>query len=117
MTDQLGINAYQCKRCGKIHYPFHDRCLNCKNREFEEITPEGDPKLLTYTQIFNLPWGFDVRYLVIGVVEFSNKIKAMGQIRVDSLDGLKIGMELKASWDTIRVNNEEKVYGLVLQPK
>lgn len=117
MKNQLGINAYQCKKCGKIHYPYHDRCLNCKNREFENLEPEGDPKLLTYTQIFNLPWGFDVRYLVIGVVEFSNKIKAMGQIRVESLDDLTIGMELKASWDTIRVINEERIFGLVLQPK
>ena len=116
MTHELGITAYQCKACGRIHYPFHDRCLNCKNQEFETLTPEGDPTLLTYTQIFNLPWGFDVRFLVLGVVEFSNGIKAMGQIHVDSLEKLKTGMKLKASWAPIRQVSGEDVFGLVLKP-
>lgn len=117
MKTELGITAYKCKNCGRVHYPFHDRCLDCKTRDFEPIKPEGDPQLLAYTQIFNLPWGFDVRYLVIGVVQFANKVKAMGQIHVESVDALKTGMKLKASWEPIRVVDEEKIYGLVLRPK
>ncbi len=116
MTAQLGITAYQCKNCGRIHYPFHNRCLDCKNREFDTLHPEGEAELLTYTQIFNLPWGFDVRFLVIGVVQFANKIKAMGQIRVNSLEGLKIGMKLNASWEPIRQVDGEDILGLVLHP-
>lgn len=117
MKTELEITAYKCKNCGRVHYPLHDRCLDCKKRDFEMIRPQGDPKLLAYTQIFNLPWGFDVRYLAIGVVAFANQIKAMGQIRVDSMDALKTGMTLKASWEPIRVVAEEKIYGLVLRPK
>jgi uncharacterized protein len=113
---QLGIVAYKCVKCGKIHYPFHDRCMVCKGREFEKITPQGDPKLLTFTQIFNLPWGYDVRFLVLGVAEFENGIKAMGQIKADSLDGLKLGMKMKASWEPVRVITGENVYGLMLEP-
>jgi len=79
--------TYKCKKCGKIHYPFHDRCMNCKGWEFEEIKPEGDAKLLTFTQIFNLPWGFDQSFLIIGVTGFENGVKAMGKIRGDSIDG------------------------------
>ena len=59
---------------------------------FEQIKPQGNAKLLTYTSIFNLPWGFDQRFLIIGVAEFENKIKAMGQIKADSVDQLKLGM-------------------------
>lgn len=117
MTEQLEITAYKCKKCGRIHYPFHDRCLDCKNREFDTLKPEGDAQLLAYTQIFNLPWGFDARFLVIGVVQFTNKIKAMGQIRVNSLDKLKTGMRLKPSWQPIRKVHEENIYGLVLHLK
>jgi uncharacterized OB-fold protein len=117
MTQELGITAYQCKACGRIHYPFHDRCLDCKHVEFEKLKPEGDPTLLAYTQIFNLPWGFDVRFLVLGVVEFSNGIKAMGQIHVDTLNKLKTGMKLKASWGPIRKVSGEVIYGLVLKTK
>ena len=115
MSGEIKITAYQCKKCGKVHYPFHDRCLECKGREFTEITPQGDAKLLAYTQIFNLPWGFDVRSLTIGVVEFANKIRAMGQIRVDDLSKLKTGMKLKAFWEPIREQAGEDVLGLVLK--
>ena len=112
----VAIEAYRCKSCGKIHYPFHDRCTACKGREFEIITPQGDAKLITYTQIFNLPWGFDQRYLIIGVAEFENGIKAMGQINASSLNELKVGKTVKASWEPIRFQYGENVYGIVYTP-
>ena len=116
MKHALDITGYRCKACGRVHYPYHNRCLDCQGREFEQVQPEGDPHLLTYTQIFNLPWGFDVRFLVIGVVEFANGIKSMGQIRVNSLEKLKLGMPLKASWEPVREVSGEEVFGLVLRP-
>ncbi len=111
---KIEITAYKCKKCGRILYPFHDRCLGCKGREFDKIHPEGKAKLLAYTQIFNLPWGFDQRFLIIGVAEFENGVKAMGQIKANSLDGLKAGMKLNAGWETIRMVNGEEVKGLML---
>ena len=113
---EIAIVGYKCRKCGKIHYPFHDRCLGCKGRDFEQIKPQGNTRLLTYSQIFNLPWGFDQRFLVIGVVEFENHIKAMGQIKVDSLDRLKLGMTLKPAWEPVRKVAGENVYGLTLEP-
>jgi hypothetical protein len=113
---EIKLVAYKCKKCGKIHYPFHDRCLACKSREFDEIKPQGNARLLTFTQIFNLPWGFDQRFLIIGIVEFENGIKAMGQIMADSIDGLKLGMPLKPSWEPVRVQYGENVYGLKFEP-
>jgi len=116
MKKEIPITAYQCRKCGRMHYPFHDRCLECRNREFEPIKPQGNARLLTYTTIFNLPWGFDQRYLVLGVAEFENKIKAMGQLKVDSGEQLKLGMKLKPSWEPVRVQDGENVYGLMLEP-
>ncbi|MEJ2262501.1 MAG: hypothetical protein P8X95_03605 [Anaerolineales bacterium] len=113
---EIAIEAYQCKKCGKIHYPFHDRCMVCKGREFETIKPQGKAHLVAYTQIFNLPWGFDQRYLVIGVAEFENGVKAMGQVNADSVDELKTGMEVEASWEPIRVQYGENVYGIHYTP-
>ncbi|HNT24896.1 MAG TPA: hypothetical protein PKM21_11060 [Anaerolineales bacterium] len=116
MKQEIAIVAYKCKKCGKLHYPFHDRCLACKSREFEPVKPEGKARLLTFTRIYNLPWGFDVRYLVIGVVEFENKVRAMGQIHVDDAYPLKNGMLLNPSWGPVRTQYGEHVYGLVLEP-
>ncbi len=116
MKKEIAITAFKCKNCGRIHYPWHDRCLHCKKREFETIKPQGNARLLAFTSIFNLPWGFDQRFLIIGVAEFENKIKAMGQIKVDSVDSLKVGMTMKPSWEPIRVQYGEDVYGLKLEP-
>lgn len=113
---KVDITGYKCVKCGKIHYPFHDRCIVCKGREFEEIKAEGNARLITYTQIFNLPWGYDQRYLVVGVVEFENCIKAMGQIKVASANVLKTGMILKPTWEPVRTISGEKHYGLMLEP-
>jgi uncharacterized protein len=116
MKKELGIVAYRCKKCGKLHYPFHDRCLDCKGREFETVRPEGDARLLTFTQIFNLPWGFDQRFLIIGVAEFENGVKAMGQVAAESVDDLQLGMNVRANWEPVRVQYGENVYGLKFEP-
>ncbi len=112
----IPIVAYKCSKCGKLHYPFHDRCLNCKGREFEQVKPQGNAKLLTFTQIFNLPWGFDQRFLFVGIAEFENGIKAMGQIQANSVDELKLGMTVKPNWEPVRIQSGEKVYGLKFAP-
>lgn len=115
---EIKLVAHQCKKCGKVHYPFHDRCLKCKNREFEEIRPQGNARLLTFTQIFNLPWGYDERFLTIGLAEFENGVRAMGQIKIegDSVEGLRSGMMMKPSWEPVRIQDGEKIYGLKLEP-
>ena len=113
---EIQIVAHKCKKCGKLHYPFHDRCMACKGREFEEVRPAGTPRLLTFTRIYNLPWGFDERYLTIGVVEFENGVRAMGRIDVDESVELQLGMPLAAAWDPVRMQYDEHVYGLMLRP-
>ncbi len=110
------ITGYKCKNCGRIHYPRHEQCLDCKRREFEKVHPQGNAKLLAYTQIFNLPWGFDQRFLIIGVGEFENGLKAMGQIKADDIDELKTGMMLKASWEPVRFEYDQPVHGLKFEP-
>ena len=114
MKKEIDIVAYKCKKCGKLHYPFHDRCLACKGRDFDKVKPQGDARLLTFTRIFNLPWGFDQRYLTIGVVEFENGVKAMGQIQADESILLKNGQLLDPAWEVVRVKDGENVYGLSL---
>jgi uncharacterized OB-fold protein len=113
---EIKITAYQCTNCGKIHYPFHDRCICCKGRQFEAIKPQGKARLLTYSQINNLPWGFDQRFLTIGVVEFENGVRAMGQIVPGDGEQVPLGAVLQASWEPVRVAAGENVYGLKLRP-
>ena len=107
------ITAYKCVQCGYVMYPEHLRCLSCGGREFEQITPEGAAKLLTFTVVNELPWGIDERGRVLGIVEFENQVKALGLIEADEP---KIGMKLEASWAPVRVIGGQKTHGLVLSP-
>jgi uncharacterized OB-fold protein len=104
-----GVTGHKCQSCGYVMYPSHFRCLHCGGREFEEIEPGETGKLVTYTEIFNLPWGIDERSRTIGIVEFEGGVKAMGQIKADKP---KIGMKLRADWAPVRVIAGEEVYGL-----
>jgi uncharacterized OB-fold protein len=113
---EIDIVGYRCKMCSRIHYPKHEQCLDCRSREFETVAPEGRARLLTYTQIFNLPWGFDERFLIIGVGEFENGLKAMGQIKAEEIEGLRLGMELQPSWEPVRIQYGEPVFGLKFKP-
>jgi uncharacterized OB-fold protein len=40
----------------------------------------------------------------------------MGQIKVDSIDRLKLGMKVHPSWESIRMQFGEDVYGLKFEP-
>jgi uncharacterized OB-fold protein len=106
------ITAYKCNNCGHVNYPRHERCLNCKERDFKEIKPTKKGKLLTYTIVNELPWGIDERGRVIGVVEFDNGIRAMGVVKADKL---KLGMKLTSDWEEVRFQNGEVVYGLTFR--
>ena len=111
------ITAYKCKQCGQVMYPYHYRCINCGGREFEELAPSDKAKLLTFTIIEQLPWGFDERGRVLGVIEFTNKVRAMSLIDIDSdTEEVKLGMKLSVHWEPVRDYYGENVYGLVCRP-
>ncbi len=93
----------KCKRCEKLQHPDHLRCIQCKNTTFNTVKSSGDCKLLTYTVLTVPPYEYrDKKSYVIGVVEFSNGIKVMGQI-ITSKD-LKIGMKLKPKVEKLTDN-------------
>ena len=106
------ITAYKCVACGHVMYPMHTRCLNCNEREFEEFSPSGKGKLVTYTIVNELPWGIDERGRVLGVVAFDDGVKALGLIKSNKP---KIGMKLTSGWDVVRVIGGERVHGLVFE--
>ena len=111
------ITAYKCKQCGHMMYPYHYRCISCGSREFDEFAPSEKAKLLTFTIIEQLPWGFDERGRVLGVIEFTNKVRAMALIDINAdEEEVKLGMKLTVHWEPVRDNYGVDVYGLVCRP-
>lgn len=105
--------GYQCKNCGKFTYPRRSACLHCQGREFEEVNFPQECTLITWSQIFELPWGINERFLTIGICQFNNGLKAMGRL---STAEVKAGMRMKAEWTLFRQIAGEDVWGWLFVP-
>jgi uncharacterized OB-fold protein len=109
------INAYKCRRCGTLHYPFRMVCKNCGENDMFEFDAEPLPKsgrILTWTRIYNLPAEFEVATLGIAIVELENGLRMIGQI--DIADP-KIGMAVVGSVERVRRDAYEDRFGMVFR--
>ena len=106
----------KCENCGMIQHPTHIRCLKCKKENFSLVKTEGDAKLITYTLLTAPPAEFrnkDSYYL--GVFEFDNGIKALGQIEYGGR--LILGMKMRAFQEKICDNLDgQEVIDYVFKP-
>lgn len=116
MENKVEIEWKKCKKCGFLQHKTHLRCLKCKNLTFEIINPKGTCKLITYTVLKAPPAEFREKpSYALGVVEFENGVKALGQITTQ--DNLKTGMELKSVYKKLADNLDRKeVYAYVFEP-
>lgn len=95
------IQAYKCQSCGAIFYPAPMICSKCNARRdpvtgkgWETFDLEGPCTLLTWTRVWNLPEGFMKKYLLFGIVQFENGLRASGRLEVENP---VIGMKLTAT--------------------
>ena len=95
------ISGWKCQKCGTIYYPAPMLCKKCDcrrdpttNKGWEEFNLEGPCKLLTWTRVWNLPEGFNKKFLMFGMVEFPNGLRASGRIEMEG--DPKMGMQLEA---------------------
>lgn len=116
MTLEEKIEWKKCLNCGYLQHKSHLRCLNCKNTHFELVEACGRCTLINFTLLKAVPAEFlDRESYALGVVEFENGIKALGQITIKK--NLKIGMSLKPIYRKICDNLDgKKVYGYVFEP-
>lgn len=116
MSSNEKLVGIKCKKCGYLQHSSHLRCLNCKNNTFDTIEAEGECKLLTYTILNAPPMEFrDKKLIALGVVEFENGLRTLGQIF--PMEELSLGMKLKPQYDKICNNFDGKeVYGYIFTP-
>ncbi|MFW9877559.1 MAG: Zn-ribbon domain-containing OB-fold protein [Candidatus Thorarchaeota archaeon] len=105
-----------CSKCEFLQHESHLRCLNCKNDNFRFIEASGICKLITFTILNAPPAEFrDKKSYALGIVEFENGIKALGQITTQ--DNLYIDMKLKPKYKKICENLDGKdIYTYVFEP-
>ena len=75
------ILGYRCSKCGSIYYPAPMICAKCSSRRdpvtgkhWETFPLEGPVKLLSWTRVWNLPDGYNVKFLLFGIVEFEQRV-------------------------------------------
>ena len=95
------IYGYRCLKCDSIYYPAPMICKKCDAKRdpvtgkgWETFELEGPCTLLTWTRVWNLPEGFNVKFLLFGMVEFPNGLRASGRIEMEG--DPKIGQTLEA---------------------
>jgi len=76
-------------------------CSKCDARRdpvtgkgWETFDLEGPCELLTWTRLWNLPEGYNKKYLLFGIVQFENGLRASGRLEIEEP---KIGMKLTAT--------------------
>ena len=116
MSVEDNIIWNRCKKCGFLQHSSHLRCMKCKSEVFNKVKAEGNPKLISYTVLKRPPAEFrDKASYALGVVEFENGVKGLGQITTQN--NLKTGMILKPIYRKICENLDGKeVYTHVFEP-
>lgn len=96
------INAFKCLTCDAVYYPAPMVCKKCGRKRdpatgegWDTFELEGKCRLVTWTRVWNLPEGFNEKFLVFGMVEFPNGLRASGRIELEG-DPV-MGMEMTAS--------------------
>lgn len=109
------VYAYECRKCGTLHYPFRMRCKGCGENDMFEFDPVPLPRrgtLLTYTHVHNLPAEYEVERLGIGIVELENGVRITGQLDVGEPE---LGMPVVGDVRVVRHEAYDEYYGMVFQ--
>ncbi len=113
------VYAVKCPTCGALDYPAPMICKKCGERrdpsneifsEWEKVVLEGKCKLLGWTKLHALPEGIEKKYLLFGVVEFKNGLRAIGRLVVEEP---KTGMELVSTAGFVREIPGKDIAGFI----
>ena len=114
------VCAYICPKCKTLYYPVPMICNKCHNRRdpsgvlfsaWDKVPLSGlKGKLLTWTRLYALPTGYTDRYLLFGIVELDNGLRASGRLIVEDPE---IGMEVVAKVGVVREKIGKDVYGFL----
>lgn len=110
----MKMMGVKCKSCDKVFYPKRIRCPNCKGKSIEESELGDECRLITYTELYAVPRGVEKIPLVLGIVEFRNGARALGQI---TSKDVKLGMRLRPVWGFLRKVKGKEVYGFKFEPE
>ncbi len=103
----------KCNNCGQTYYPKRTKCPNCKSTQLVEVELGNLATLITYTELWTVPKGIEQIPLMLGILEFENRARILGQLTTRDV---KVGMQLRPVWAAIRKINGKDVFGYRFEP-
>lgn len=115
------VHAHKCPSCGKLYHPAPMICSQCGERRdpsgiiykpWETEILEGECVLLAWTRVYALPEGYAKQFMLFGIVEFPNGLRASGRLEVEKP---VTGMKVTARAETMDNARGKEFDGLVFQ--
>jgi uncharacterized protein len=107
------MKGVKCTNCASVFYPKRDCCPKCKSTKLDETEMGDSAVLITHTELWAVPKGIAQMPLVLGIVQFDNGARVLGQFAAKEV---KIGMRFKPVWAVVRKIQEKEVYGFKFEP-
>lgn len=99
--------GFKCNNCKNKIYPERPVCPKCKKREFSKFELNSVGSVITYTKLYVVPEGVEVKPLTLGVMGFDG-VKVTGQLIGE---GIKTGDKVQPIWGELRKSRGKEVYG------
>jgi uncharacterized protein len=101
------LEAGQCTKCGKVHFPPRLVCDACGAKTFEKTVLPDIGKLVTYTVIRTPPSDFvDQAPYAVGLIELENGVRLMAQITDCAPEEMAVGKAVKLEFRRISAEGE-----------
>ena len=77
-----------------------------------KISLSGECTLLAWTRVYALPEGYGMQYLLFGIVQFPNGLRASGRLKVDQPE---TGMKVNATVEVMDNSKGKEFDGFVFE--
>ncbi|MFQ5987064.1 MAG: Zn-ribbon domain-containing OB-fold protein [Thermoplasmata archaeon] len=105
------MNVAKCARCGRLAFPSHAICPNCRGSEFEEH--ELTEGVVVSNTVLRVPPPGLTPPVPIAIVEFEGGVRALGQLT----ESAEVGTQVVPEWGFLR-EAEGRVYeGFRFRPR
>lgn len=110
ISQRYRLEAYKCKKCGKIHFPPRLVCDKCGGREFEALRLKGEGKIFSYTVIRVPPFEFKaLAPYAVGIIELDEGVRMTCQIVDCEFDEIEIGERVRIEFRKVSEDGKSGV--------
>src|SRR5262245_20647902 len=97
------IIVQRCEVCGRAQHPPRPTCSNCWSDNIKWIECSGDGEVYTYTVCHwaTMPSFKNETPYIVAIVELPEGIRLNGGVIKCSLEQIRIGLKVKASFSTV----------------